>query len=287
MAVGPRYSPSSLRTYQKGLRKLLSFGAANRITNVNEIKPETLDSLRVWLFCSGLAGSTVNLVLRSVKLFLKWSHGKGLTLWDGASYSLPAATPKIPKAPAVAVMKRLLKLPDRRTNLGSRDLFVLELLYGLGLRRAELCSLNLESMDLEAETLRVTGKGGHERLLPLGPHLLILAQRYLWNTRPRLVDDPKEPALILNCRGQRLSENSLRRLVSNYGKKLGVKLSPHALRHACATHLTESGMKLTLVSQLLGHQSLDSTKRYAQVRSRGLERAFRRAEKTQPRKGTR
>ncbi|MFA5508636.1 MAG: tyrosine-type recombinase/integrase [Vulcanimicrobiota bacterium] len=173
-------------------------------------------------------------------------------------------------------MKRLLELPNRSTVLGLRDQFVLELLYSLGPRRSECSALNLSDLDLDQQTLRVVGKGGDERLLPVSPSLELCAQDYLCNSRPELVADTAEQALFLNQRKQRLSDQSVNLIVRKYGLKLGLNLSAHQLRHACATHLVEAGMELEHIQQILGHANLDSTRRYAQVSQRQLEREFRR-----------
>ena len=274
--VAPRYSQSSLRAYRAGLRRFQSFADGAGVESAADVTETVLASFHSWLLNFPLSESTVNLGLRSTKLFLKWAAGAGLTLYDGASYRLKDPQNVIPEPPTVEVMKRLLELPNQRTPEGLRDLFVLELLYGLGLRRTEVCTRDLGDLDLGEETLFVQGKNGDERLLPVGLQLKSVAQDYLFNARPKLLPKANETALLLSDEGRRLKDYSIFYIVKKYGEILELKLSPHILRHACATHLVERGMKLSDIQRLLGHQSIDSTKRYAQISDREMEREFRR-----------
>lgn len=276
-AVSPRYSPSSLRTYRIGLERFLAFCRERKLSAAGDLTDDCLQGFESWLCLSRpLSEATVSLWLRAAKSFMSWACLNGLTLYDGNSYSPPAGPSPSPRPPTVAVMRRLLELPKRATVLGLRDQFVLELLYSLGPRRSECSALNLEDLDLEQLTLRVLGKGGNERLLPVSPSLELCAQDYLCNSRPDLLADTAQQALFLNQRGQRLGDQSVNIIVRKYGKKLGLKLSAHQIRHACATHLVEAGMPLVQVQQILGHRSLHSTRRYAQVSLRQMEREFQR-----------
>lgn len=277
-AVSPRYSPCSVRSYRIGLERFLAFCQEAELSAAGDLTDDSLKGFESWLCLNRpeLAEATASLWLRAAKLFLRWSCRAGLTLYDGDSYSPPAGPSPAPTPPTVAVMRRLLELPNRSTVMGLRDGFVLELLYNLGLRRSECSALDLDDLDLEQQTLRVVGKGGDERLLPVSPALELCAQDYLCNSRPALVADAAERALFLNQRKQRLGDQSANLIVRKYGLKLGLNLSAHQLRHACATHLVEAGMELEHIQQLLGHSNLDSTRRYAQVSQRQLEREFRR-----------
>ena len=242
-----------------------------------DLSDEDLLAFQRWLMSFGLAESTVNLAVRSVKLFLKWANTQSLCLWDGSSYSMKETETKSPEPPTVEVMQRIFELPNRQTPEGLRDLFCLELLYNLGLRRQEAVSRDLKDLDLTENTLFVVGKNGDERLLPVGPTLKQTARNYLFNARSDLLPAANEKALLLNNEGRRLPPEALRYIVLKYGELLDLKLTTHQLRHACATHLAEAGMKLTDIKRLLGHRNLDSTKVYTQINRREMEREFRRA----------
>lgn len=180
--------------------------------------------------------------------------------------------------PAVEVMKKLLELPDRKTPEGLRDLLALEVMYILGLRRAEVCGLTLDALCLVRETLFVVGKGGHERLLPVSPHLKFVFQDYLFNGRPKLLPRPHLRALLLDNEGRALRVCQLHYIVKKYGRKLDLKLSCHQFRHACAVHLIEAGMGLPQVQQLLGHANMNTTKIYTRISRREMEREFQRCQ---------
>jgi integrase/recombinase XerD len=273
-AVAPRYARTSLIIWRAGLERFQRYATEYGITTVAEVDEACLQAFHGWLLGFTLSESTVYMAMRSIKLFVQWSYQTGRTLWDSGSYKLFNPSSKVPQPPTVAVMKRLLELPNLGTPEGVRDLFALELLYVLGLRRAECCGLDLERIDLGAETLFVKGKGGDERLLPLSPKLKDTAWLYLRKGRPGLLPGVNEKALLLGDEGQRLTLSGLFYIAIKYSGQLGLRVTPHHIRHACATHLVEAGMELDQVQRLLGHRQLDSTKRYAQILGREMRREF-------------
>jgi site-specific recombinase XerD len=274
VAVAPRYAQSSLDIHGSSFKRLEKFAIEYGLGGVADLGEAQMAAFDEWLQGRKLSASTVYRTLGTVKLFLRWAYKDGRCLWDGDSYRIVNPRSRGPVPPTVAVMKRILELPDGRTPEGLRDLFALELLYVLGLRRHECCALDLGSLDLGAETLFVVGKGGDERLLPVGPKLKETASRYLGQARSTLLPASGEKALFLGDAGQRLTLEALGYIVKKYGAELGLVLSPHRLRHACATHLVEAGMELAQVQRLLGHRRIDSTERYAQVPGREVHREF-------------
>ena len=273
-AVRPRYSESSLGIHRAGLRRLAAFGLESGLLGAAEIDEEAASAFELWLHGRRLAPSSVYRTMGTLKAFQKWAHKAGLCLWDGQDYRLPKPAERSPVPPTAAVMAKILEVPDRGNPLGLRDLFVLELLYVLGLRRRECAGLDLTDLDLEAETLFVVGKYSDERLLPVGPTLERTAWSYLRGARPRLAPSAGERALLLGDGGYRLTAEAVAYIVKKYGSAVGIKLAPHQLRHACATHLVEAGMELEDVRRLLGHRSIDSTQRYAQIHGREVKREF-------------
>jgi len=180
---------------------------------------------------------------------------------------------------------KLLDAPDASTPQGLRDRAVLELLYGTGLRRAELAALDLADVDLTGGTILVReGKGGHARLVPLGETAGETLARYLTAARPRLVRHPAVTALFLAgnrgpCAGRRLGAQSIRDLVARAGRRAGltVPVSPHMLRHSVATHMLRAGADLRHVQALLGHASIETTQVYTHLSVRDLIEAHARA----------
>jgi len=183
--------------------------------------------------------------------------------------SVPAASlaprrPRhLPDAPKVAEIEALLELVDGDSPLALRNRALLELVYSGGLRSAEAVALDLADVDFERESVHVRGKGGKERMVPLGEEAAHRVARYLREGRPALAAGA-ENALFLSARGRRLDTSTIRRLVRH----------PHRLRHAFATHLLEGGADLRTIQELLGHASLSTTQIYSHVDARRLRRVY-------------
>jgi len=168
---------------------------------------------------------------------------------------------------------RLMAAPGDQDAFAARDTAILELLYSTGMRVAELVDLQMNSLDFEAEMVRVRGKGNRERLVPMGSPAIDALQRYFPQRQRLLADGARNgavldgDALFVNHRGGRLTTRSVERLVTMYAERVGLLsgVSPHALRHSFATHLLEMGADLRLVQELLGHVSLSTTQRYTHL----------------------
>jgi len=190
----------------------------------------------------------------------------------------PRAGLSLPKALTEAEVDGLLSAPDVSDPLGLRDRAMLELLYASGLRVSEIARLPRERVDLGARILRVTGKGGKERLVPFGKSAAAWLARYLERVRPGL-DRRGAPALFLSTRGAAMTRQRLWQLIEGYGRKarLRGKLTPHGLRHSFATHLLEHGADLRALQMMLGHADISTTQIYTQVsraRLRGVYDRF-------------
>ena len=187
-----------------------------------------------------------------------------------AAHRLPAAVVRQDQA------RRLLAHPDPRTPRGQRSRAVLELLYGVGLRVSECVRLDCADVSLGQGVLFVRdGKGRKDRVVPLVGRAAAALDVYLQAARPRLLRDPHEPALFLTRHGTRLRVKVVQALVRAYAKRAQIPapLTPHQLRHACATHLLQGGADIRHVQQLLGHASLDTTAIYTRVSPVDLTRA--------------
>ncbi|MCU0293266.1 MAG: tyrosine-type recombinase/integrase [Thermoanaerobaculaceae bacterium] len=199
----------------------------------------------------------------------------------------PAAELPLPKVqrlpgrvPSEAQARRLMAAPFPGSVLGKRDRAILELLYGTGLRSAECRRLDLADVQLCEGTLLVRdGKGRKDRLVPLRGRAAAALDLYLRESRPELVTDSREAALFVSARGARLGSAGLGILVRRHGRaaKLPMPVSPHVLRHTCATHLLKGGADVRHVQQLLGHRRLDTTALYTRVDISDLQAVVRRA----------
>jgi integrase/recombinase XerD len=181
----------------------------------------------------------------------------------------------LPKALAEREVEALLHAPDAGTPLGLRDRAMLELMYASGLRVSELVNLPLAGLNTRQGVLRVTGKGGKERLVPVGETALDWIERYLADARPSLARGRQPVALFLSNRGAAMSRQMFWILVKRYAMQVGItakRISPHVLRHSFATHLLNHGADLRALQMLLGHSALSTTQIYTLVAREGLKR---------------
>jgi site-specific recombinase XerD len=189
----------------------------------------------------------------------------------------PQRLPRVLKAPEVATL--LDRIPGT-SPLELRDRALFELAYACGLRAEELVTLDVTSIDFDAETVRVEGKGDKTRLVPSGEHALQALERYLARGRAALVVDRSEPALFLSKSGRRLNTSDIRRRLRTWARLAArgapalAEAHPHALRHSFATHLLEGGADLRAIQELLGHASISTTQVYTRVESARLREAY-------------
>ena len=188
-------------------------------------------------------------------------------------------TPKLPRTLPKALAEReieaLLEAPDVTTPLGLRDRAMLELMYACGLRVSELVTLPLGGLNLRQGVLRVTGKGGKERLVPIGETCMDWLGRYLREARPALAKGREVPALFLSNRAHGMTRQMAWTIVKKHALAAGIpatRISPHVLRHSFATHLLNHGADLRALQMLLGHSNLSTTQIYTLVAREGLKR---------------
>ncbi len=180
----------------------------------------------------------------------------------------------LPKAPGEPAIEALLAAPDPQTPAGLRDRAMLELMYATGLRVSELVGLELANVNLRQGVVRVLGKGGKERLVPIGDEAGHWLDRYAREVRPGLAGKRVEPALFLAERGGPLTRQAFWQTVRDHALTAGLpgSLSPHGLRHAFATHLLNHGADLRALQLLLGHANLSTTQIYTLIAREGLKR---------------
>jgi site-specific recombinase XerD len=210
-----------------------------------------------------LARSTIARKLAAVRALLRFALGPG-RVPDGQLG--PRRARRLPDAPKAEEVDAVLEQVTGDEPLAIRNRALLELVYSAGLRSREAVDLDLGDVDFEQEAIHVRGKGGKERVVPLGEEAAYRLRRYLEQSRPELTRGA-EDALFLSARGRRLDTSTIRRLLPH----------PHRLRHAFATHLLEGGADLRVIQELLGHSSLSTTQAYSHVDARRLRKVYDRA----------
>ena len=189
----------------------------------------------------------------------------------------PRQEKRLPRFLEEAEIGRLLEAAQGEGCMPARDRALLEVLYGGGLRVAEACSLELADLRFEGEYVRVRGKGGRERIAPIGPHAIRALEAYLPLRSARLVSLGRSTdSVFVNKNGSGLNVRSVGRLMERYAAAAGInqKLTPHTLRHSFATHLLNRGADLRSVQELLGHANLSTTQIYTHVTTHRLKEVY-------------
>ncbi|MBN2493886.1 MAG: tyrosine recombinase XerC [Deltaproteobacteria bacterium] len=271
LASERRLSPNTLRSYGTDLRQLRDF-AAGRGRGLLDL---TIAELRAFLSergrgRQGLSARSVERKLASIRAFYRFARRRGYLEQSPAErLRSPARARRLPVCLDRDEMAALFAAAaEDRSELGLRNRALIEMLYTAGLRVSELCALDEPDVDMEARTVRVVGKGGKERMLPIGKP----ARQALADYRPareRLLrgGGSDGQALFVNRFGRRLSVRSVRRVLDRLIVRAGVlrNASPHALRHSFATHLLQEGADLRSIQELLGHASLSTTQTYTHL----------------------
>jgi integrase/recombinase XerC len=276
LVVEENASPHTVRNYMSDLRQLRAVLLERRLgcnDAGTEVVAERVDHLAIRAFLTHLLRrnrkSSVGRKLSAAKGFFRFLLRRGVIARDPtAGIATPKKQQQLPVHLTVDDMFRLLEAPPKDTPAGLRDRALLEVLYSCGLRVSELVGLDWADADSGLELVRVRGKGGKERLVPIGHKALAALDAYrgrIAELCPRRLRDEK--AVFLNRHGKRLSTRTVARMVDHYVLTSGIagKASPHALRHSFATHLLNAGADLRAIQELLGHASLSTTQKYTHV----------------------
>ena len=257
---------NTLMAYRRDLCGLASWLTARGATLASAQEPD-LAQYFADKHATTLA-STANRRLAVMRRFYRWAIREGRVARD-PTLRLKSARkpPRFPKSLSEEQVEALLRAPDTATTLGLRDRAMLELLYATGLRVSELVSLTLPQLSLTEGLVRVLGKGGKERIVPLGEEARNWIQRYLKDARGAILGRRVADALFVTQRAHSMSRQMFWILIKRYTARAAIDapLSPHGLRHAFATHLLNHGADLRVVQLLLGHADISTTQIYTHV----------------------
>jgi integrase/recombinase XerD len=275
-------SPNTLAAYRRDLARYVAFLDERAIRDARDVADADV-SAHVAAVSSSSYGdgrsyraTSVVRALSSIRAFHRFLLREGDVERDATAGVIRPKLPKrLPKPLSVEDVTRLLAQPDA-SPAGLRDRAVLETLYGAGLRISELVGLDVDDVDLEEGSVRVLGKGGKERDVPLGRYAREATSAYLIRVRPDLATRRSRSALFLNLRGGRLTRQGCTLILQKHATaaSIGKKVSPHALRHSFATHLLEGGADVRVVQELLGHASVATTQVYTLVTKEHLREVY-------------
>ncbi len=263
-----RLAVNTVRAYHNDLRDLQSWLAGDTDPDWVAVKSE--DLYAYLSSCEALEGSSLGRRVSAIRSFFKFLM---VHLSLANNPALVLETPRVKqRLPSFMTIDDALKLVAVNHNNGDfahiRDHFVLRLFYATGIRISECASLDVDSLDVHEQTVRVTGKGNKTRVVPLGSSTIPYLFAYLRVRQEHLLAHQKEHrALILNRSGDRLSVRGIRRLVNKAVGNLALeyRVTPHTIRHSFATHLLESGADIRSIQELLGHASLSTTQKYTHL----------------------
>lgn len=269
--------------YQFSTRRTLeSFTAwAEKTHQLSDPRTITLAHLHDYLAFRkrcGLAAASVKLEVVALKIFFRWLASRARIAHDPAEVlPLPRIERYLPETLNEQAAEQLLAAVDVNAPRGLRDRAMLELLYASGLRAGELTGARLENLDLDARVIRVTGKGGKTRLVPVGTKACEAITAYLEKERPQFVSKRTGSHIFLSRHGKSLTTTRLWQIVKETAKRAGIDTSvyPHLLRHSFATHLLEGGADLRVIQEMLGHADISTTQIYTHVEQKRLKETHR------------
>ena len=271
IAVEEGLSPRTVEAYAGDLRHLRGHLAERGIDRVDRISPRDLSEFASYLDDRGMAPSSRARVLVAVRRILRYAQSQGLVEADALEgLQTPKRTRALPRVLHQEETQALIQAADQDGPLGLRDVAMLEILYGAGLRVSELVGLPIAAVDLRGRLLRVVGKGNKERVVPMGEIAAEALSIYFKQARPILLADrvDHDRAVFLTRRGRKMTRQNFFTRIRQHATKAGIprdRVSPHVLRHAFATDLLEGGADLRAIQSMLGHADLSTTEVYTHV----------------------
>ncbi len=257
---------NSLAAYRRDLEKFTAFLGDQCEGQLPG--PEGMGRYIDSLYRSGLASRSIARHLATLRGFCGFLLREGAIVEDPTAFLVaPKQWTNLPKYLNSSQINKLVEAPKNAKLTGVRDRAMLELLYAAGLRVSELCQVELSDLNPEMGVLRITGKGGKQRIVPVGRTALQSVSQYLESARPGLLRGRASRYLFVTARGGRLTRQAFWKLLAVHGRQAGIfhGLTPHVMRHTFATHLLEGGADLRSVQTMLGHADISTTQIYTHV----------------------
>ena len=272
------YAETTVSSYRNSLKHLIGFLEGENITEIPQVTEQVLENFRTMISESGLVSASVAHIISNIRAFFRYLETEGF-IFDSPAANL--ASPKITKTlgyiPSELDMIKLLEQPDTVSFTGMRDRALLETLYSTGIRLNELSNLKLSDVDLKNGTLRVFGKGKKERMVPLGESACEWLGKYLKDAREHLLKfNTNEDALWIGKYKDPMKHSSFGISIGKYSENAGIRrISPHAIRRACATHMLRNGAHPVQIQMMLGHSDLSSLACYLNVTVEDMKKTHR------------
>jgi len=280
LSVERGLSRNTITGYRHDLIKFERYLDSRRVKNIKETTRHDISKYLYFLKDSGLSAGSIARNLAAIKMFYRFLVAERITKEDAAGMlESPRLLKGLPEVLNTAEITKILELPDRKGLLGPRNRAVLELMYATGMRVSEAADLVLTGLNLDVGFIRCTGKGGKERIIPVGRQAKDAVEKYLTRSRVKLSEKSQDKHLFLSRLGKKISRQSLWKMLKKYVRAAGIKrkITPHTLRHSFATHLLEKGADLRSVQEMLGHADISTTQIYTHInkaRLKGIHKKF-------------
>ncbi|HQN66182.1 MAG TPA: site-specific tyrosine recombinase XerD [Smithellaceae bacterium] len=271
-------SGNTLEAYGRDLKRYLTFLEQKEISDARSVAPQTVVDFLVQIKSEGLSANSMNRALAALRGFYNYLLQERVLEESPLTHiELAKVWMRLPDTVSQEEMNRILSGPDNSTPSGLRDRAMLELLYATGLRVTELISLSMNSINWQVGFLAVMGKGGKERVVPVGRTAYDSVRRYVDEARPKFVRSKTTEVLFLNRFGRAFTRQGLWKIIVGYAQKAGLQknVHPHTFRHSFASHLLEGGADLRAVQVMLGHSDISTTQIYTHVTRERLKEIHR------------
>lgn len=279
LLVERQLAENTITSYKRDLDDYIEFMTEAKRASVDSLTRNDIIAYLQALNDKGLSTRSVSRHISSIRSFHQFLLREKVTTNDPTVHlELPKLEQKLPRILSLEEVEQLIAIPDRSKPQGVRDYALLEILYGTGMRVSELVGLDVDDVHLSMGFVRVFGKGGKERIVPLGGQAIQACKRYVNEARPHFME--KQPrtndALFVNMRGNRLTRQGCWKLLKGHALKANLtkELTPHILRHSFATHLIENGADLRAVQEMLGHADISTTQIYTHVSKTRLKEVY-------------
>ncbi|MCM8780636.1 MAG: site-specific tyrosine recombinase XerD [Candidatus Omnitrophica bacterium] len=268
LSVERGLAQNTVTSYQRDLNFYIDFLKSQSIGEIASTTKKDITNFMLFQKDRGLSTNSIARRLAAIKGFYKFLVKERILRFDPSSLvDAPKLWKKIPSTLSINEVDALLNQPNLRQPQGIRDKAILEVLYATGMRVSESVNLKLDNVNLEVGFVRCIGKGNKERIVPLGRKAIYYIKRYIEVGRKKLLRNKESDFLFLNRFGNRLSRQSLWKIIKKYAQEAGIKkpIKPHILRHSFATHLLERGADLRAVQEMLGHANISTTQIYTHI----------------------
>ena len=268
LSIEKGLSRNTIDSYKRDLVQYSNFLGSEEfiLSNIND---QNLEKFLAYSRKSGKSEASIARSIVTLRNFATFCAKESKSLNPIANFPLPRIPKRLPKALSVETINKILDSVGDESPLDLRDKAILEFLYATGSRISELTQLNLRDIDNieENSAIKLQGKGGKERIVPIGDLAKKAITQYLVRARPAMVKDLRENALFLNSRGKKISRQIVWQIIQERSSRAGISehFSPHTFRHSFATHLLDGGADIRTVQELLGHADVTTTQIYTLV----------------------